>query len=338
MAEAFAQAKREELKRGRPELLVSRATKARPVMIGAQVGFAEAAAEFLTWCKDTEYRARPSTAERIRVSFSTATEFFGGTPVRSLDSEGIEAYKAHRLGVHGVREITVRHDLHALSLFFQRARKLGWTKADPLDGVTIPSDRDAIREHVVTLEEEAKYFAAATELHARYAKSFKSAQPNLADLARLMLEQGCRPEEILAARQEHVGAGTLRIAGGKSRAARRTLNLTAASVEILARRCALPAPWLFPSERNPGHHMTKLDGTHDRVCREAGVSFVLYDFRHTFATRAIEGGVPVAVVAAILGHSGLRTIHRYVHPSADAQKLGMCTYEAVMQQRKLKVG
>ena len=33
--------------------------------------------------------------------------------------------------------------------------------------------------------------------------------------------------------------------------------------------------------------------------------------------------MPVAIVAAILGHSSLRTIHRYVHPSAEAQRAAM---------------
>jgi integrase len=94
-------------------------------------------------------------------------------------------------------------------------------------------------------------------------------------------------------------------------------------VAILERRAKLPSEWLFPSERHPGHHLGNLNTTHDRICLEAGVSFVVYDFRHTFATRKIEEGVPVAVVAAILGHSSLRTIHRYVHPSAEAQRAAM---------------
>jgi integrase len=192
---------------------------------------------------------------------------------------------------------------------------------------------------VVTAVEEDAYFTAAYQLHQAHRVSHPKAQPNLADLARLMLDQGARPEEILAVRAEHFDAraGMLLIAGGKSRAARRTLNLTDAAIGILERRATLDSPWLFPSDRNPGHHLTKLSCTHDRVCIEAGVSFVLYDWRHTFATRAIEAGVPVAVVAAIMGHSGLRTIHRYVHPTGEAQKAGMQNYEAAQKRRKLKV-
>ena len=64
------------------------------------------------------------------------------------------------------------------------------------------------------------------------------------------------------------------------RAARRVLDLTGESLEILKRRLQRPGKWVFPSPRKPGHHIVKLAATHDEVCREAGVSFVLYDLRH----------------------------------------------------------
>jgi integrase len=302
--------------------------KAQPVAVqrvAVMPGFIDAATEFLDWCKDTQYRARPSTAQRIAVSFVSLKEFFGSSQVRSITNADVERYKTHRANVHQVRDITIRHDLHALSVFFRYGRKRGWLKGDPMLDVSIPSDRDAIREHVITEEEERKYFAAVGLLNAKYRKSFKDAQPNLADLARLLLEQGARPEEILSIRKEHYDAaeGTLLIPGGKSRAARRTLYLTDVSNAILDRRMKLRGPWLFPSDRNPGHHLTQLGTAHDRACIEAGVSFVLYDLRHTFATRKVQENVPVPVVAAILGHSGLRTISRYVHPTAEAQKAAM---------------
>jgi len=99
--------------------------------------------------------------------------------------------------------------------------------------------------------------------------------------------------------------GRLTILGGKSRAARRTLALCGESIEILARRLERPGKWVFPSDRKQGRHLTKLNNSHDEVCREAGVSFVPYDLRHTFATRLAESGCDLASLAAILGHSGL---------------------------------
>jgi integrase len=94
--------------------------------------------------------------------------------------------------------------------------------------------------------------------------------------------------------------------------------------------------WVFPSDRRPGQHLTKLNCTHDRICREAGVCFVMYDCRHTFATRMIAAGVDVPTVAAIMGHSGLRTIYRYVHPTAEAQRMAMERFDAAQNRAKLR--
>jgi integrase len=334
-AEEFAQSRRAELKRFGPAAVKRPAAVA---MAGGSVGFGAAAAAFLTWAKDVEYAGKASTAERIRVSFVSVMEFFGELAVSTIGSQAIEAYKEHRLMVHQVRPVTVRHDLHALSIFFGKyASKRGMCKGNPVKEVSIPTDLDAIREHVITSEEERVYFAAAESLHATHIKTVKAALPNLRDVARLMLEQGARPEELVAARKEHYDAAsrTLRIAGGKSKAARRVLYLTEASCAILERRSKLPDVWLFPSSRRPGHHVGKLNSTHDRVCIEAGVAFVLYDWRHTFATRAIEAGVPAAVVAAIMGHASLRTIGRYVHPTGDAQRFAMDKYEAESRARRV---
>jgi hypothetical protein len=41
--------------------------------------------------------------------------------------------------------------------------------------------------------------------------------------------------------------------------------------------------------------------------------------------------------AAIIGHNGLRTIWRYVHPTSAAQKQAMENYEAAQKRRKLKL-
>jgi hypothetical protein len=107
-------------------------------------------------------------------------------------------------------------------------------------------------------------------------------------VSKVLIDQGYRPEEIMAAAKCDFDpeSGTLAIRGGKSRAAKRTLYLTPEILAILSARLKTEGPWLFPSERYPGNHITKLNNSHDRACREAGVSFVLYDLRHTFGTSA----------------------------------------------------
>jgi integrase len=75
--------------------------------------------------------------------------------------------------------------------------------------------------------------------------------------------------------------------------------------------------WIFPSPVKPGSHATKLNNAHARVLKDTGLSFVMYDFRHTAATRWGERGMPLATLAKILGHSNLRSVMKYVHPSQE---------------------
>ena len=142
---------------------------------------------------------------------------------------------------------------------------------------------------------------------------------DLHDLGRLMLNQGCRPDEVLSLRKEAVDLdrGYMRIVEGKSVAARRTLKLLPESRSILAARMSGDSAWIFPSPVKPGAHVTKLNGAHARVLEDTGLRFVIYDFRHTAATRWAERGMPLATLAKILGHSYLRSVMKYIHPSQD---------------------
>lgn len=289
--------------------------------------FDKAAGRFLAWCKDVEYRSKPSTARRIATSFASLIATFESRWVNSIDGPAVEDYKAVRLGIHQVRDVTLRHDLHALSVFFRKwaiPRRLA--SANPVEQVSMPSDIDAHREHILSSEEEEAYFAAA--------------KGTLYDVARLILLTGCRPEEVVALRQEDVDlkGGMIHIRGGKSRAARRSLPLVDEAQWILRRKLATKNVWVFPSPVKAGTHITKLNNQHDLACIEAQVSFVLYDLRHTFATRLVtEAGVDVVTLAKILGHSNLRTVMRYVHPTDEAARSAMEKYQALIAGRRAPV-
>ncbi len=298
------------------------------------VPFPVAAAEFLTWCHSTCYRSKPSTARRISTSFASLNEFFREHKVEEVRSIEIERYKTWR-AENFIKDVTLRNDLNALSLFFKYAKKAGWAASNPLigdDKVKRPSGEDAVRINVISFDDEWKYFAAMR---------LTDGKPhNLCDLAKLMLLQGCRPEEVMSLKQSSYDAirGELRIEGGKSRAAKRTLYLCGESIEILNRRITLvQGPWLFPSDRVPGDHIRQLQTMHDSVCQDAGLSFVIYDLRHTFATRFVEAGGDLVTLKDILGHSSLRSVIKYVHPTAQHQREGMKRYEAARPAAPLRI-
>ena len=291
--------------------------------------FGDAAKQFLGWA-ETKYRKHPNSYKRIKASFASALDFFQNKTVSMLDESEVESYKSRRIDEHEVRDITLRHDLHALSVFFSYAIKQHWTRENPLRNVEIPSDKEAVRMHILTAAEEKLYFerAAAADL-------------DLHDLGRLMLLQGLRPEEVtsLAKRNVDLDLGQLQIVQGKTPAARRTLTLTTESRRILAARMEGDSSWVFPAKRNPEKHVDRLNNAHDRLCRLAkadGISFdfVLYDLRHTFATRRATATLgdrfDLASLAAILGHNSLRMIQKYVHPTAEHQRELMQKYDETL--------
>lgn len=63
---------------------------------------------------------------------------------------------------------------------------------------------------------------------------------------------------------------------------------------------------------------------------------MLYDFRHTFATRAAQSGVDLATLAAILGHNSLRVVQKYVHPTEEHKKAAMLRFERAMKAEERK--
>ena len=287
--------------------------------------FADAVGNFLDWAR-MEYRAHPNSYRRIATSLTSAKLFIGREAVSLIDEGSLERYKTWRINEHGIRDITLRHDLHALSKFFGYAVKQRWARENPIRNVNIPSDAEAVRIRVLAPEEERQYFLRAAK------------HQDLYDLGRIILNQGMRPDEVTCLRKAEVDLdrGQLCISSGKSSAARRTLDLTSESRHILARRMPGHSPWVFPSPRNPGQHVTRLNGAHDRVCAAASkagtpFTFVLYDFRHTFATRLAQAGIDLATLAAILGHSSIRIVQRYVHPTAEHKRSAMLRYDEIMK-------
>jgi integrase len=89
---------------------------------------------------------------------------------------------------------------------------------------------------------------------------------------------------------------------------------------------------LFPSSRKPARHIVKLNNAHIQACLDAGVSFVPYDFRHTFATRQLtEVGTDLGTIADLLGHSGLRVVAKYIHPRAKSKSDAMKRYDKMLR-------
>ena len=300
--------------------------------------FSDAAPEFLAHL--AAVRQAASTVHRIKTSMASAVTFFGRELVSMIHTGLVEQYIAWRLNEHRVKPVTVKHDVDNLSLFFQWAVKNRYARENPTRAADKPSDKDAKREHVLSEAEERAYFSVV--------------RGSLRDLARLILLQGARPDEVLNMRKVDVDLdrGTWSISRSKTTAGKRTLKLAPESIGIIARRIGTVGPWVFPSPKSPERHLSKLNCPHDRAleklnaCRDCGkpegahpatkcgtyrspavkVLFVLYDLRHTFGTRMVASGCDLATLKAIMGHTDIRITQRYVHPTREEQFTAMQRY------------
>lgn len=272
--------------------------------------FAEAVRVFLKWHR---HEHRESSTRRLVYSLAAIAEHLGEeTPLAQIQPRDVEGFKAARAAA-GIKPITIRHDLHALSGLVKYARVLGLVDHDPMAGIKIPSDRYAVRIHPLSAQEENTYM--------------KAAAGTLKAVAVLMLGTGIRPGEALALSVADVDLSnqTLHIRDGKTPAARRSIRLVGEAWRVASNHAG-PArrgsQWLL-ADRHPVHALVELSKEHRRVCDRAGLRFCLYDLRHTFATRMAERGMPLTTLASILGHSSLRCVTRYVHPGQSTMNEAM---------------
>jgi integrase len=181
------------------------------------------------------------------------------------------------------------------------------------------------KDRVLFFEEQDKYLALAT--------------PMLRDVANIMLEMGMRPDEVCRIQTEnvHLKQDYLFIPKGKTKAARRRIKLTAAAKSILKERIsACKGAFLFPHEDDVNRPVPKLNNAHDRTLIASGLPhFVLYDFRHTWATRAVEAGVDLLTLAAMLGHAKIQMVLRYAHPSQEHQMKAMDKVENYVREQRI---
>lgn len=67
-----------------------------------------------------------------------------------------------------------------------------------------------------------------------------------------------------------------------------------------------------------------------KLCEEAGIEpFCMHALRHTYATRAIESGMPPKVLQKLLGHASIKTtMDTYVHVTDESMDKGIALFEA----------
>ncbi len=158
----------------------------------------------------------------------------------------------------------------------------------------------------------------------------RSSRAPQADMIRLLLLTGCRRGEIVNLRWDEVCGGTLRLRDSKT--GPRTVYLNAEAQRVIARQPRRASAYVFPSPLNPARPRYRELSLWNLVRRRANLTDVrLHDCRHTFASQAALNGVPLPVVARLLGHRHATMTLRYAHVrdsdiEAAAERVGVAVH------------
>jgi integrase len=244
---------------------------------------------------------------------------FGNTRIRSITHGDVLHFKTERLDTpvkppstkkprkkklkNKQRSIaTVNRELTVLKRMFSIALREGWILRHPFTGsdTLISSSDETKRTRVLSREEEELLLDACDENRSK-----------LRPIIIMALDTGMRRGEILSLRWRDVDFENKRV------------NIQAMNTKTLRSRSVPISPRLL-DELNAltcRGQAQRVFGITDTVKRSwatakrvAGIADLrFHDLRHTCATRLVQGGLPIAEVSRILGHTSVVTTFRYAN-------------------------
>ncbi len=256
-------------------------------------------------------RLKSRTAKRIRgVLNRHILPEIGTVPIKCVKRSQVMALHQRLCS----KPATANQVLGTLSFMYRLAETWGYVSEgyNPCRGVKRYPARH--RERFLTDRELDRLGKALSDMECQSTVSWST----IAAL-RLLVLTGCRKNEILRLRWEHVvlDAAELRLPDAKTGA--RTIALPAAAVSLLEHLPRIPGnPWVLPG-RVPGAHIRTIYSTWYKIRKKAGLKDVrIHDLRHSYASRALALGETLPVIAKLLGHRRIETTARYAHLAQDS--------------------
>jgi excisionase family DNA binding protein len=231
--------------------------------------------------------------------------YFGALRLEEITPHVVEQYRAERL--RSVRRSSTNREMALLKTMFNRAIDWGLATENPVRKIKMFSERDNLKERILTEDEEARLLAKAA--------------PHLRPFLVGLLNTGARRNELLTLRWENVDLerGTILLRHTKAGRDRLipingTLAATLAELKAESR-----GAYVFVGPK--GRPVGTIRRAFENACRRAGlVGLRIHDLRHTFATRLVRRGVDIVTAQALLGHSNVTITQRYVHTGEDAKR------------------
>jgi len=149
----------------------------------------------------------------------------------------------------------------------------------------------------------------------------KLATTSAVNAIRLLMLTGARRNEILTLRWDFIDLSQHVINLPDSKTGKKTITLSDTAVKLLRTIERNSNPFVIPG-KNENTHLVNIKSAWQRIRKVAGLEDVrLHDLRHTYASTAINNGVPLELISKLLGHTQLKTTLRYAHLQNDTLKM-----------------
>lgn len=239
-----------------------------------------------------------------QVYLRTLKPFFGSRRLSEITPLMIEEFRLKRLA-DGLKKCSVNREVSCLRKILNVAIAWGFAIDNPARKVKFFSEKENIRERVLSEDEEPRLLGACPS--------------SLKPIILVALHTGMRKGEIFAARWEDVDLSRreLRIPRSKS-GKMRTLPINSVLLEAFheLRRTNDGSQYVFPNPET-GRPYVDVKRSFHSACKVAGIrDFRFHDLRHSFATRLVRKGTDLAIVKELMGHASLVTTQRYLHSQA----------------------
>ncbi len=220
----------------------------------------------------------------------------------------IEKYIVKRVK-DGVQKSTINRELACLRKLFNKAIDWGYALENPMSRIKLFSEKNNLKERVLTYEEERKLLASCSDY--------------LKPIINTAIKTGMRKSEILSLKWVNVGLEKREIKVEKSKNGR--IRIIPINVDLLlelerVRVNRGKCDWVFVNPATGGP-FKDVKRAFKGACRRAGIKDLrFHDLRHLFASRLVGAGVDLITVKDLLGHGSVRVTERYTHSNRKAKK------------------
>ena len=130
---------------------------------------------------------------------------------------------------------------------------------------------------------------------------------------KMLLFTGRRTGEILTLRWEYLDFENSKMHLPDTKTGAKTFHLSSTIKQLLLSLPNTKEGFVFKSIV-PGKHITVVRHVWKKICTITGIENVrVHDFRHTYASFALNKGYSLPIISKMLGHKDLKTTQRYAH-------------------------